>query len=525
MFPTSSSASGAPYFPNTVGSATGSAANFGDPFRTSYSPAGDPFQTRPHLQGVGSPPSSSNLAPPSAPSPTPKEGFLGDRGSLTHHWSPRSPAPLSPAPTSPIPPSELQGLSQEVAAKELELKVLRQQVEATQREADRLRSQLRDANLHLVQASGNVGTLSAKVEATAGSTSMILDASTQRIQEQISGYRRRLARMEYERAEKEEDIAALTRVIAAGREKIDGHANLVQAAAARAGQFQDEQGLAANMKQKAVSNWKDDSVARIQQEKANTALARERRVALEQHDVADDEINAIRKNIHHLEQKCKYHSAEIARRQQHLESLQMEERLCESAARLGAEQAAEHKRHSAAEAQLLQQRIVGERSKMSSKSTQAQSYEMMERSSRQTEEQLKALTWCARECARQLGGAAGATADSSDRLNQEVAAWVQRAGLPAAQRVGPAEYNIDGQVMQFAISDSGRLCVRMPEGGLLPVDDYFRVMEDRRRQEAQNPQPEQLNMAPTSYGVERGQKPLHALVSPMTISGVAPPVR
>lgn len=559
MYPSASSASGAPYFPNTVGSLpAGSSPRLPSPFETAYAPGGDPFSTaftpRPVPQppaGSGSPSSSSYMAhsagvtghqadqlmrslrqskeaeaAQAAPASGPvaaRGAYAGDRGIL----SPDAAGPSRPGsrPAIVASPAELASLAQEVTAKEMELKVLRQQAEATQRDADRLRSQLRDANLHLTKASGSVSTLSAKVEATAGRVHTVLDASAQHMQDQIMGYRRRLERMKYELTEKDEDIQHLQRVIVAGNEKVSGHRDRV--AAAQQGQLQDldeqDQGAA----QKAAGSWKEASVARIEQEQANTVLARERRSALEQLDALDGDIAALQDLIRNAELKGRHHAAESARRQQHLDAMLMEGRMVSSVSQLGAERALEQRRHGTAEAQLLEKRIGEERSKKATKSGKAQAYDAVERDAAQGQAQLQALTEFVRLVSQTLrgpdGAARGRAAAPPDRVDHEVDAWIRRvqqsgAPVPPLERVGPGEYAFGGQPLHATLSSGGKLCARMPDGGLLPMDDYFRAMEERRRQEASAlSTPLQSSMAPHAY-VDAGPRPL---VSPMNIRGAA----
>lgn len=564
MYPSGSSASGSPYFPNTVGSLPArSSPQLSSPFQTAYAPSGDPFSTaftpRPLPQspaGHGSPSSSSYMehnagvtgrqagqlvrslrenkeaeAAQAALAPVPvaaRGAYAGDRGFLSSDvgasW-PGSPQTLAATAASP---AELTELAQEVTAKEMELKVLRQQAETTQRDADRLRSQLRDANLHLTQASGSVSTLSAKVEATAGRVHTVLDASAQRMQEQIMGYRRRLERMKCELTEKDEDIQHLQRVIVAGNDKVSGHRDRVTAA--QQATAQDFSALDQGAVKQAAGNMKEVSLARIEQEKANTVLARERRAALEQLDALDADVARLQDYIRNAEQKGRHHATESVRRQQHLDAMLMEERMVASVAQLGAERALEQRRHGTTEAQLLEQRIGGERSKKATKSGKAQAYDAVERDAAQGQAQLQALTEFVRLVSQTLRGPDGTARGRvapPDRVDHEVDAWIRRARqsgapVPPIERVGPGEYMVGGQPLHATLSSGGKLCARMPDGGLLPMDDYFRAMEELRRQEATSTPSMQSSMAPPAY-VDAGPKPLHALVSPMNVRGAAVP--
>jgi len=563
MYPSGSSASGSPYFPNTVGSLPGSSPQLSSPFQTAYAPGGDPFSTAftprplpPTPAGPGSPSSSSYMAHSAGVTGDQADqlvrslrqtkaaeaaqaagatdahvvatAYVGDRGFMSPDAAGVSRPASSGAPqAAAMPPAELAGLAQEVTAKEMELKVLRQQAETTQRDADRLRSQLRDANFQLTKASGSVSTLSAKVEATAGRVHTVLDASAQLVQEQIMGYRRRLERMKYELTEKDEDIQHLQRVIADGNDKVSGHRDRV--VAAQQGQAQDlgEQGQGAV--EKATGSWKEASVARIEQEKANTVLARERRSALEQLDKLDEGIAALQDHIRSAEQKGRHHAAESVRRQQHLDALLMEERMVASIAQLGVERAQEQRRSGAAEAQLLEQRLGEERSKKATKSGKAQAYDAVERDAAQGQATLQALTEFVRLVSQTLRGPDALSrgrAAPPDRVDHEVDAWVRRveqsgAAVPPLERVGAGEYTVGGQPLHATLSSGGKLCARMPDGGLLPMDDYFQAMEERRRKEAATiSNPLQSSMAPHAY-VDAGPKPLNVLVSPMNIRGAA----
>jgi len=283
---------------------------------------------------------------------------------------------------------------------------------------------------------------------------------------------------------------------------------------------------------KAAGSMKEGAFARIEQEQANTVLARERRAALEQLDALDADIAVLQDHVRNAEQKCRHHAAESVRKQQHLDTMLMEERMVASVAQLGAERALEQRRHGTAEAQLLEQRIGEERSKKATKSGKALAYDAVERDAAQAQAQLQALTEFVRLVSQTLRGPDGMArgrAAPPDRVDHEVDAWIRKAEqsgvpVPPLERVGPGEYMVGGQPLHATLSSGGKLCARMPDGGLLPMDDYFRAMEERRRQEAATlSNPLQSSMAPPAYA-GAGPRTLHGLVEPMNVRGAVAPV-
>lgn len=412
---------------------------------------------------------------------------------LERHEAPPIVETLQPsqfAPTRPASPSmtaagprlqsnEPLGLGQEVAAKEVELHVLRAEVEAKELEVFQLRDKVRDAELRLLEASGTVGTLSAKVEATAGNRHAVLEASARQMDSQVATLRRRLARMEWELAEKDEEISTLRQATQAGAKRIDqqqGQLDDLQ----RSHVHQDQEVVALTQdagrlqRQQVVDEWREHVQAQIQQDTADSQLARERERKLEQFNTLEEEMSALRAFMSRMEEKCKNHAAEIARQRQQHDALVMEEHLCVSAARLGHETADEQKKSQIAEHRVLEARIREELSRKSKQVPRALAYDAVEAGMTKDQSELLALTACMREISRTLQdpGFVG----FGDALDVALDAFIKSqsdAGETLALvRVSPNEVLINNSVVRCELSEGGRLCVRMPRGGLAPIGDF-----------------------------------------------------
>jgi len=365
---------------------------------------------------------------------------------------------------------------------ELELQALRAEVEARELEAGQLQEQVRDADLRLMEASGTVGTLSAKVEATASNRHAVLGASAQQIDAQVAALRRRMARMEWELAEKDEEIGALRRAARAGAQRVGEQQDelelLQRSHVARDRQVaQLAQDASRLQRHRAIGEWRERVQAQIQQETADTQLARDRRDMGERAGALDEEIATLRTFISRMEERCKAHAAELQRGQQRCDALALEERLCLSAARLGHETADEQRRSQLAEQRELEARIQEERARRAARAPQALAYDAMEAGASRHHAALAALTSCMREISHALQEPAFTTV--GDVLDKAMEAFLKSwrdsgEAVPSVARVGPREFALAGVVARCELSEGGRLCVRARTGGLVFLGDFLR---------------------------------------------------
>jgi len=366
-----------------------------------------------------------------------------------------------------------------VAAQEAELRLLRQEAEATELEAARLRDQVRDAELRVLEASGTVGALSARVGATAGNRRAVLEASARQIDSQIATLHRRLARAEWELSEKDEEISTLQQATQAGAQRIDeqqGELDDLQRSQLHQGQqvaalTQDADRL---QRQRAIDSWREQVQAQIKQDTADAQLAKERERKLQQFGLLEEEISALQAFISRMEERCKRRVDEISRQQQQHDALVMEERMCVSAARLGQETAGAQKGSQLAEQRVLEARIREELARKATQEPHALVYDAVEAGMSKDQAQLSALTACMREISRTLqdpgllgfGDALDAALDGFLRSQRDASE------AQAVIRVSPNEVLINGEVLRCELSEGGRLCVRTP-GGLVLLGDYL----------------------------------------------------
>mmetsp|Transcript_59652 Transcript_59652/g.151144 ORF Transcript_59652/g.151144 Transcript_59652/m.151144 type:complete len:588 (+) Transcript_59652:62-1825(+) len=305
------------------------------------------------------------------------------------------------------PPLDPGDLPNEVSAREVELRVLRTEVQTREAEASSLRDQVRDAELALQQASGSVGTLSAKVEATSGNRHAVLQASAKHIDSQVSGLRRRLARVEWELSQKDEEIATRRQAIAVGIKKISEQRGILEAlhkSHAEHGQtaaMHEEEGSRLQ-RHLAIGEWRDRVHAQIAGEERDAALAKERRDRERQIEALDEDMTTFRAVLARAEDKCRRHTVEMKKLQQQLDALLMEERLHVSAARLGAEAAGEQRRQFLEEHKALETKIQEEIARKATKAQQARAYDAASAGVVRGQEQLMALIACTREASRAL---------------------------------------------------------------------------------------------------------------------------
>lgn len=300
-----------------------------------------------------------------------------------------------------------ESLTQEVAAREVELRVLRAEVQTKEQEALELRNQVRDAEFKLVEASSTVGTLSAKVETQAGNKHAVLEASAQQIDSQVVTLRRKMAQMEWELAEKDEEISGLHQTAR------DAQA-LLRRQRGELGALQhshDEQGYQAALlaedadrlqRARAVGEWRERVQAKIEQENADVALTRQRQANEDEARRLDEEIETCRTFIARMEEKCRRQVTELDRQRRRCDALQMEERLCLSAARLGQETAEETRQSQIAEHRALEARIQNELTRKAAREPRSRRYDAHEASALTHQCELAALAACMREVTRTL---------------------------------------------------------------------------------------------------------------------------
>ncbi|CAE7606349.1 GIP, partial [Symbiodinium pilosum] len=354
-----------------------------------------------------------------------KSPHRGDRGSLSPkaHGLPSSPSeaelhdPTAAAvaaavedhggPRSEWPELEPDALQNEVAAREVELRVLRQELEARSQEVLRLENKIRDTEDQLREATGHVGTLSAKVESAAGSKQAVLQASAKHIDSQVAMLKKRLASAEWELAEKDDELSGLQEAIHHGTQQVAAKATELQAMqhqqklqGSKVAKLQKDSSLL--HRHMAIDHWRHNVEALVEQEQQDAVMIRERREHQRQIDVFREEILTLQSYLSRMDEKSKYHAEEIERRKELLKALVMEERLCVAAARLGHETADELKRGQMEEQRILEARLQEEMGRRSSLSAQAKTYEEVEANARQWQEQLAALTACVRDAAKAM---------------------------------------------------------------------------------------------------------------------------
>eukprot|EP00927_Polykrikos_kofoidii_P040672 TRINITY_DN3471_c0_g1_i1.p1 TRINITY_DN3471_c0_g1~~TRINITY_DN3471_c0_g1_i1.p1 ORF type:complete len:731 (-),score=121.53 TRINITY_DN3471_c0_g1_i1:240-2432(-) len=298
-------------------------------------------------------------------------------------------------------------LTQEVAAREVELRVLRAEVQAKEQEAMELNNKVRDAEFKLVEASGTVGALSANVETRAGNNQAVLEASVQQIEFQVVTLKRKLAQMEWELAEKDEEIAVLHQTARDTQAILRRQRTELSALQ----HSHDEQGHQAAQlamdadrlqRARAVGEWRDRVQAKIIQENADVSLTRELRANEEESRRLDEEIETCRVFIARMEEKCRRQVSEVDRQKRRCDALQMEERLCISAARLGHETAEENRLSQLKEHQSLEARIRSEMSRKTSREAGSRRYAESEALALSHQSELVALTACMHEISQTL---------------------------------------------------------------------------------------------------------------------------
>lgn len=379
------------------------------------------------------------------------------------------------------PELEPEALSQEVAAREVELRVLRKELEARSRETASLLDQIRDVETKLENASGLVASHSAKVEASAGSKHAVLEASAKLIDSQVATLKKRLALMDWELHEKDEEVANLREATRHGTQQVSAKEQELHVLQHRH-HIQDSQVTKLRKdssilhKHLAIDEWRHTVEAQIEQEEKDAALVRERREHQRQSEVVDEEIATLKSYIVRMDHKIKHSADEIARQKQQLKSLAMEERLCASAARLGHETADELKKGHLEEQRQLEARLHDEMLKKSHLMERVKSYDMVEADAAYYQKQLAALTSCVREVSRALHEPPVPTDKHAvDAAMETFQTTMRQHGvlLPPIVRAGANEHLIGHNLtVRCELSDGGQLCVR-EKTGLTKLADFL----------------------------------------------------
>mmetsp|Transcript_26730 Transcript_26730/g.61564 ORF Transcript_26730/g.61564 Transcript_26730/m.61564 type:complete len:925 (+) Transcript_26730:43-2817(+) len=384
---------------------------------------------------------------------------------------------LNPPQAPPYDPSTA-GLEREVAAREMELKALRTEVAAKEEEAQALRQKVQDAGLKLVTAAGVIDTLSVKVETTAGNQHAVLEASAKQIDAQVSTLRRRLAHMEWELAEKDDEIKVLEEAATVDSKRMaEQQGELGRLAHNQAVQGMQMQQLAKDAhklhRHMAVNDWKEQVQAKIEQENADSFVQRERSARELELQKVDMENKNLIEYIRRMESKCRQHTSELHSHEGHMLELLMEERMALAAAQLGHQASEQERRNHHKEHSELEGRLQKELHRAGTRSGPGNAYDQYEAKAKGMELELQLMTECMRQvagCLREPGGAS----DSIDAAMAEFQKSARELGepMPPVARIGPNEYLIGHECVHCALME-GQLLVRPQDGGLIPIGDFM----------------------------------------------------
>lgn len=435
-------------------------------------------------------------------------GFSGDRGSLAHSGntaagsyidhpltdklgnlelvkdidkaSPSSSALLSGSAKEFLEGSE--ALAQEVAAKELELRILRNELEEKQQEIIHLEEITHDLDIKLEQAAGLRKNQTTKVEAIHLHQHAVLKASASRLDHQVEALRRRLAKMEWELAEKDEDIVHLRQATSSGAHIVTSREHeLSQLYELQARESREVAKLLKDSellhKHLVTDKLKLKVQVHIEQESHDSALLQERREYQRQIDAFNQEIQTLGKYILQLENKNKIQAEEVSRQEHHLKALSMEERLCVAASQLGHETAFEQKRGQLDEQRQLEAKLRQQLSRKVGLETKAQAYDFHEVDAHQLEAYLAALTACMKEVSKTLHEEHGTSSkEAVDSVIETFKKTCLESGQlpPEIVRTGVNEHKIGyGPSVRLTLSNSGQLYVREYNGFQILLMDFL----------------------------------------------------
>lgn len=298
-------------------------------------------------------------------------------------------------------------LAQEVAVRDVELHVLREEVAARELEASDLRDRLRDAGAKLEDASGDVDTMSVKVETLAGNRHAILKASCVQFSDKVGALQRRLMQSEVELVEKDNEIQVLRQAVAEDQQYVHlqqeelGDLHLGHQEQGEKAQWlaQHQHGL---RRKAAIDVWHDGVQAQLEQEQADLAVRRERQAASDQMEHLSKECATMRSFICNLDLKCQQHVQAIQEMKKKNDETLMEARLSDSAAKMGQEAAYEQTQSQLAELQGLEARFAQETARKSRALGASQAYSQHENVAMRHMTELISLTECMRKITKLL---------------------------------------------------------------------------------------------------------------------------
>lgn len=386
-------------------------------------------------------------------------------------------------------------LTQEVAAWEVELRVLRQEVEVKEVEASRLRARARETDVVVMGTAGTVGTLSAQVETSATNRQAVLEAANDQVHTQVDTLRRRLAQKEWELGEKDEEIELLRQLAILNQEMAErqrGDLHLLQMSQEEQGLqvFQLAQDASRIKRHRAIGEWQKRVCARVSRESTDAALCREQRSWKEEITRLNEESTNLRAFIRRMDERCRVLVSVQERARQWYDSLVMEERLCDTAARLGQETIDEPLRARLMEHQALERQLKEELASRKSQPSAAAKHGVavpppFSRAGHDAQIaldqlELRVLADCVQEISRALTETAPGRADS-DATDAAVRDCLTRMArmpgmppLPPVVRVGARDYAVGGELLQCALVRD-RLFARLPGGSLAPFEEVMRV--------------------------------------------------
>lgn len=372
-------------------------------------------------------------------------------------------------------------LEREMAAREVELRVLRKELESRKEEIFHFENQIKDAESQLNAKSQEVGTLSAKAEAKTGKQQAVLQAEAKHIDLQVASLKKRLVAVQTDLVEKDEELKTLSEACQHGATAVKAKEREHKALLEQHKEHKDEVSkLQENShllhRHMSIDHWRHQVQAQIEQEQQDAAMLRQRREMQRQIEVFHEEMGTLQTYLLRMEEKCKYHEDEIARRKEHLKALVMEERLCVAAARMGEHTAEEMKKGHMEEQRSLQAKLQDQIGKQSSLADEAASYQYFEEDAKRSQEQLRALTACVKEAAKVMREHGPVHLSDVDHAISQFTMELRRHGemIPPITRLSHSSHLVANHLTVFCeLSSSGQLCVRS-KAGLVPMLDFLK---------------------------------------------------
>eukprot|EP00435_Cladocopium_sp_Y103_P061815 s384_g23.t1 len=372
-------------------------------------------------------------------------------------------------------------LEREMAAREVELRVLRKELESRKEDIFHLENQIKDAESQLNAKSQEVGTLSAKAEAKTGKQQAVLQAEAKHIDLQVASLKKRLSSVQTDLLEKDEELKTLSEACLHGATAVKAKEQEHKALLEQQKEHKDEvTKLQENShllhRHMSIDHWRHQVQAQIEQEQQDAAMLRQRREMQRQIEVFHEEMGTLQSYLLRMEEKCKYHEDEIARRKEHLKALVMEERLCVAAARMGEHTAEEMKKGHMEEQRSLQAKLQDQIGKQSSLADEAASYQHFEEDAKRSQEQLRALTACVKEAAKVMREHGPVHLGDVDHAISQFTLEMRRHGemIPPITRLSHTSHLVANHLTVFCeLSSSGQLCART-KAGLVPMLDFLK---------------------------------------------------